>query len=405
MRSNLGSAYTHTRNLSKAKMCYEEALKELIELRMHYPHLIIAINMELANNESCLGYRELSKSRNELIFAKHFLIMQRNCPDLAVGLIDTIAKIYMEEFNVEAATDTLELRDKLFYDNRSYIIVRKGQLVVDREISILSIRIKYDICKAIISSSDQERIKKLEQFYSVLVNKRLNSLTANSSKPLQDSYLLHTTILLKNPPNDKIIPNEKAETTLKKIDSLDFILSIKYCLMTMNILVFKFQTSLPAEEKCKHKNELYKTRCNIVSIFQKLAEIEFLKKNFDLASLLMRRAYLCESLADLLQFRMRKKLLKIEIKGMEIERILFPIVKISDEDLIQYMRQRFNSKCSSSENNNVIRQYKKTKGDQKLIQKLISEYEKKVTLSEKLVEKMLAEEVDNKNDDENSLNA
>lgn len=250
---------------------------------------------------------------------------------------------------MKGAKEVLNLQEELFINHRSYIIALVGQHKAIQEIEILLDRTKYDIWKAIVSSSDQECITKLEQIHSELSKASVNSLPNNSIKSEIDSYLLHVGILLKK-------PHERTEFNLKEKDQLDTMLDTTKWLVIMNIMTAKYQKCSIVEDEYKCKIALNRLKCRIVNTFRKLAEVEYHENNLDRASLLIRRAYLSESLVDLLEFKNMKFLKKsvIEIEGIDTERIIFPLTEKFDEEIILYIRQRLHSDCTSFENSNIV---------------------------------------------------
>lgn len=342
---HLGLAYRHSRQLSKAQKCYDEAMKHNSD--GHDLNLNMQEHLEYASLEAQSGFRELSKCHNELIFALYFHIMREENPRVAIVVLRRLAIAYMEEFNVKEFEEALSLIDELFKKHRSHIIAIEGQRIVDHEIRILFVQTKYNICKAITISSEQERIKKLDEIHSALGKERFNSLPDENSEVNLDSYLLDIDILLKKPPSEI---REIGSITADEMDSIvsRITLGLKRDLSMMNIVIGQQPESLTAEQNYVYKHSTYKLKCSIVYGFQQLAKIKFSQKYLDTASLLMRRAYLCESLISFLEFRRLELVRKERIEEIDIRLELFPRVEIFDGVLIQYMRQKFNSKRSEN---------------------------------------------------------
>lgn len=332
---NLGLTYLQTGQLSKAKHYCDEAMKH--ESASNNLNMVFQYHSLNANREARLGRYLLSKCHNELIFAKYFHIMRKIYSPGAVAVLQTLAFAYMEEFNVKEVEEALSLLDELYKKHRSDIISNEGQRVVDHEIRILFVQTKYNICKAIYISSEQERIKKLEEIHSELAKERFNSLPDENSEIKLDSFPLHIAILLKEPPNSNI--------SLDEMNSLGLQINHEIGAMIREI---GCQSEGLTEESYKNKSVIFNLKGSIVRCLQKMAERNYFNNDLETASLLMRRSYLCESLVSFFGFRRMEEGPRARTREIDIGELLAPLANIFDEVLAQNMRQKFSSERNSN---------------------------------------------------------
>lgn len=374
MTFDLVIAYVQQNKLLKASECLKGAIKDEPDVNdLCHQKLLISKNMMLAGIFNQTEYYELGKKCNELTFLAYFKIMEKDCLIHAMTLVQSLALSYFNEFNVESFKDCLDLVDNIFEKQRSNITAQEGQHAIYHETNILLSRTKYDIIQALISSSERECNKKLEQIQLTLTEGRINSLPSDAPKFVIETLLMHTQILLDGPSFDKSVTDEKLD--LERTNRISLVLFNDY-LINIYKKVLQLQYCSTDREKNKEKFALNNLKCEIVDFLENRATQEYKNHNLSSAKLLMRRAYLFKSIVDFLKFEVAKHVTE-GVERIELKPNAVSNTKISDNDLILYIRQRCSSKSSNAKDS-IIKQYEKTKHNIKLRNKLISEYKKEL---------------------------
>lgn len=409
---DIGIAYIQEDNFKIA----EEHFQKVTTNPKASNYQIIGANFLIADVKFLQGYSATSKSHMELIFVKYFEDIIEHNPIMAFSLIEQLSHIYLDECDLEAARDALQLGSEVFKKYYSEFVVQEGQHVIYYKALLQDNISRYHLIEALIKP-EEFFMKDIERIYlSILEAQTFRDFLSYFSNKECKKLLLQAAVLTgkKNEVTQPLLLDLKFTENY----SLNNILQlVKRNIIEIKKEIFRFQMEPFLEEKkqsqskiqleiLKHEKILHNLTKEIISFLENAAFYEFYNNNSKISKDLMKKAILYYSIVDFLEFQFEEELNKItqEIVAttdcpvgpsgqpiVYIDQVIFLAslwldnFNINSQDLINYLNKKlYDQKFTQSlvcSKNSIIKQYEASKDNKKLRKELIAEYEIKLQAS------------------------
>ena len=315
VHADIAIAYTQEENNVRAK----EHLLEVVQHKNASPYQLIGSNFLLGQIEIAEGDLEIARSRMELTFVKYFDQIITYNPIIAFSLLEGLATLYLDEFDLESAKYCIELSTTIYKEYYPELVSREGQHVVYFTSLLQNTTSRYRLIEAIIKQG-QHKQSALAKIYVELEAEKSNrdALVYFKDKKLSNLPLLHTVIFQKS-------HDSKYADLVKQIhdftipDTKALLAQIANLITEIKNQVFQFklkdlgsgqdsQTIEQIIKRMKHEKDLRQITHKLINLTQALSFQKYLDNDLENASKLLEQSFLYGFLGDFLENSLEQKI-------------------------------------------------------------------------------------------------